>query len=311
MSGSVSNSAALSISVIIPTKNRAGDLEAAVKSVLRQGCLPREMLIVDQSSGIDSREGVERAFADAPASAREVVSLKYINDPEISGTAEARNRSMDAATGDVWLFLDDDVVLEPDFIAELLRVYARYPRVAGVSGVVTNYTPYPWPFRLWNSVFVRGPFQDQRQVVYRKANRMRRAEPIRVDRLGGGLMSFRADAVRKLRFDRNLRGVSDGEDVDFCARLGRRAILMMTPKARLVHNQSPSGREQNHWLQRESRSQHYLYRRNWKHGLMNRVCFLWLNIGFMLVAIPASARRGSVEPWRALRAGIRDAKAIP
>ncbi|MDE3181646.1 MAG: glycosyltransferase family 2 protein, partial [Acidobacteriota bacterium] len=243
---------------------------------------------------------------EAPASVRQAVSLNYIKDQKISGGAEARNRLMDVARGEVWLFLDDDVVLEENFIEELLNAYERFPAAVGVSGVVTNYRPYSWPFQLWNAVFVRGPFQDQRQVVYLNAGRMREGEPVRVDRLGGGLMSFRAEAIRGFRFDPNLRGVSDGEDVDFCVRLGPQAILMMAPRARLVHNQSLSGRERSHWLQRDSRSQYYLYHRNWNHGVTNRIFFMWLNAGYALAAVFACARRLSPGPWRALKAGIRD-----
>ncbi|MGH9438265.1 MAG: glycosyltransferase family 2 protein [Terriglobia bacterium] len=300
-----------SVSVIIPTKSRAAELEAAVRSVLLQDHLPFELLIIDQSSEDASRQSVERAYTEAPSSARTAVKLTYITDPTISGGAAARNRAMDTASGDVWLFLDDDVVLEADFIKELLSVYAQYPGIAGASGVITNYKPYPWPFRLWDTIFVRGPFADDRQTMYQKAGHMRHVKPVRVDRLGGGLMSFRAEAIRGLRFDGNLRGVSDGEDVDFCARLGSQAILMITPRARLVHNHSPAGRERDHWLRRVSRSQHYLYRRNWNHGSINRISFLWLNTGYALIATLASVRRLSWEPWRALRAGIRDAKAIP
>lgn len=307
----MSGATQLAISVIIPTKNRAADLKASVRSVLRQTCLPSELLIVDQSLGNENRQGVAQAYVETAAPARQPVDLNYIQDSAISGLTEARNRAIGVARGDIWLFLDDDVVLEPDFIKELMNVYQRYPHVAGVSGVVTNYTPYSWPFRLWSTVFLRGPFQDPRQAIYWKANRMRWDEPVRVDRFTGALMSFRADVILGLRFDNNLRGVSDGEDVDFCASLGPYAVLMMAPRARLVHNQSPSGREQSHWLRRHARSKHYLYRRNWQRGFRNRGCFIWLNIGYTLAAAFASARRHSAEPWRAMLAGIRDAKAIP
>ena len=32
---------------------------------------------------------------------------------------------MEIASGEIWLFLDDDVELEPSFIEELLRAYAQ------------------------------------------------------------------------------------------------------------------------------------------------------------------------------------------
>ena len=295
-----------SVSVIIPTKNRPADLERTVNSLLGQTVLPRQLIIVDQSATDESRKVVTRQFNQASPQVQEMVRLCYTLDPGIPGGAVARNRAMDLAEGEIWLFLDDDVILEPDFLRQILAVYVRYPQAVGVSGVVTNYQLPPFSLRLWNRVFARGPFHDDRQPVYWRANRGWTGDPVRVTRLGAGLMSFRAQAIRKLRFDESLRGVSDGEDVDFCTRMGPDAILMTTPRARLVHNQSHSGREQSHWLRRKARAEYYLYGRNWSRGIKNRFCFCRLNAGYALVASWACLRRRSLGPWRSLLAGIRE-----
>jgi glucosyl-dolichyl phosphate glucuronosyltransferase len=295
-----------SVSVLIPTKNRPADLERVVKSLFEQSVLPRQVIIVDQSVADESRRAVIGQFDRASSEIQDVVELSYILDPRIPGGGIARNRGMDLADGEIWLFLDDDVILEPDFLEQLLAVYVRYPQAAGVSGVVTNYERPPLGFRLWDWVFARGPFHDDRQPVYWRANRARGGDPVRVTRLGAGLMSFPAQAIRNLRFDENLRGVSDGEDVDFCARMGSDAILVITPCARLVHNRSNLGREQDHWLRRRARAEHYLYHRNWSWGIKNRLCFWWLNAGYALVATSVCLRRGSLEAWRSLLAGIRE-----
>ena len=123
-------------------------------------------------------------------------------------------------------------------------------------------------------------------------------------------MSFRAEAVRNVRFDERLRGVSDGEDVDFCISLGPRAPLFIAPRARLIHNQSPIGREQRHWLARTSRAAFYLYGRHWKHGFKNRLCFCWLNVGCALLASVGVLRKRSLGPWRAFFSGVRDAREV-
>jgi len=65
----------------------------------------------------------------------------------------ARNVAMDRASGDIWVFLDDDVILEPEYIQELMRAYL--PEVTGVSGIFTNYTIPPLPRRLFETVFVK------------------------------------------------------------------------------------------------------------------------------------------------------------
>lgn len=295
-----------SISIIIPTKSRLNDLTLTVETLLAQTVLPDQLVIVDQSAGDQSERAVRSLLARAPQEVRDRVRLDYVLNPAITGGAQARNRAMEIADGAIWLFLDDDVCLEPDFIEQLLGAYSEFPAAAGVSGIVTNYSLPPFAAMAWRTLFVRGPFLDDRQPVYWNAARLRGGEPVPVSRFGGGLMSFRADAIRDVRFDENLSGVSDGEDVDFCAHLKPGSLLLITPQARLVHNQSPSGRSQKHWSSREAKSNHYLYHRNWRSGIFNRVCFGWLNLGYGLVASFASLRRGSLEPWRDLLEGMRD-----
>jgi GT2 family glycosyltransferase len=300
----------LSISVIIPTKNRLKDLKLTVETLLAQTIVPDQLVIVDQSPTDESQRVVQQLVADAPAPVRARMRLDYVLNTAITGGAQARNRAMEIADCAVWLFLDDDVILEPDFIEQMLAAYRRCPSAAGISGIVTNYSLPPFAARTWRGLFVRGPFHDDRQPVYWNSARLRGGEPVRVSRFGGGLMSFRADALGGVRFDENLSGVSDGEDVDFCAHLAPGSLLLITPKARLIHNQSPSGRSQKHWTCREGKSNHYLYYRNWNKGIGNRLSFYWLNLGYGLVATFASLRRGSLQPWRELLEGLDEGRAV-
>ncbi len=298
------------ISVIIPTQARPDELDAAVRSVLRQSVMPQQLIIVDQSRHPQSQRQVEAQFAQAPAEIKQALELSYIRNSTISSGSAARNRGMEVARGEVWLFLDDDVELEPDFLKELLNVYVRHPQVVGVSGIITNYRRPSLLFRVWAGIFFRGPFRDERQPIYWNAEKLRHGDPIRVSRMGGGLMSFRAKALPAIRFDEDLLGVSDGEDIDFCARLGPEAILMIAPRARLVHKLSPRGRDQAHWLRRDARAKHYLYQRIWRHGVARRLAFLWLSAGYAIAASLGSLRRGSLDPWRAFLAGIRDTRQV-
>ncbi len=296
----------LTVSVIIPTKNRPHDLALTVETLLRQTILPNELVIVDQSESDDSRSKVQSLCQALPDDQRLTLHLHYIHDPLISGAAVARNVALARASCDILLFLDDDVELEQTFLEELLRTYAAHPSVAGVSGVVTNYGAPPLAMRLWKQIFMRGPFRDDRERFYWEAAAMRESGVRRVTRLGGGLMSFRASAIGKVRFDERLRGVSDGEDVDFCMHLGTGAELLMNSRARLVHNASPAGRTADHWLRRYLRGQIYLYQRNWNSGLKNRLCFLWFMTGATLIASLSSAGRISLAPLKALVLGHRD-----
>ena len=125
--GTVMPQALPRVSVIIPTKNRPSDLELVVKTIFKQSVTPQELIIVDQSESDDAKEQVEKEYAAASRAIRDCLKLCYFRDESIMGVNDARNRAMEIATGDVWLFLDDDVELEPTFLEELLVVYLRFP----------------------------------------------------------------------------------------------------------------------------------------------------------------------------------------
>jgi GT2 family glycosyltransferase len=277
-----------------------------IASLLHQTVVPAQIVVVDQSENDEVRRRLEKLFAQAPASVREKTTLCHIYDPAIPGAAAARNRGMDAANGEILLFLDDDVSLEKTFLEEILAAYERNPSAVGVSGVFTNYKAPSWMFRCWTRMFHHGPFWDERQSVYWNADRLRRSKPIHTTKFTGALMSFRAQTVRGLRFDENVRATS-AEDVDFCARIPRKKgdVLLMAPRARLLHKLSSPGRSRKHWLYTETERAYYLYTRNWKHGLKNRLCLGWLTFGYCLAATCSSLRRGSLEPWRAVIRGIQ------
>jgi glycosyltransferase involved in cell wall biosynthesis len=277
------------ISVIIPTKNRAEDLRRTLDSVLMQTRRPDEIIVVDQGS------------SPALESSDFPIPLIHIYSPQISGAAVARNVAMDRANGDIWAFLDDDVILEPHYMEELVKAYL--PEVTGVSGIVTNYSVPPLTRRVFESVFVRGAFHDDRQRIYWHANRLRDRGPLRVKQFGAGVMSFRASAIRGLRFDSNLTGASIAEDIDFCARLPRGTGLVIAPKARLFHKRSVVGRATAHWLDEHAQSSAYMRRRNWNRGFGDTLCFTWLQIGYAVMAAIGSVKRGSFEPFRAWKRG--------
>jgi GT2 family glycosyltransferase len=294
--------------VIIPARNRPDDLKATVGTLLAQTILPQELIVIDQSPRDASERRIRELFSRENNG--ECVTLQYIRDPRISGAATARNEGLQRSFGDIILFLDDDVVLDACFIENLLRSYKRDADVAGVSGIVVNYARPAFLGRLWTWIFARGPFFDDRQPVYFNADQLRSSPPIRVTRFGGGLMSFRAAAIQGARFDENLTGASEGEDVDFCMRLPAGTKLVIDPSARLVHKVSPAARAPEHWIGPVVRGNTYLYYRNWNTGLKNRACFFWFKAGYALLSLAASGRQRSLAPWRAFRDALEQGRVL-
>lgn len=166
-----------SLAIIIPTENCPLDLEVTVRSILDQTVLPQQLIIIDQSADGESRRGIQTLFDAPTAEGRNHLKLCYQADQTITGGAMARNRAMELAEDDVWLFLDDDVRLERDFLEQLLGTYVEHPQAAGISGIVTNYHRPRWFTRFWGVTFLRGPFHDERQTVFRAPDRQNQTMP--------------------------------------------------------------------------------------------------------------------------------------
>jgi glycosyltransferase involved in cell wall biosynthesis len=106
------------VSVVIPTYNRADRLSDTVDSVLAQTLPPAEILIVDDGSK-DDTAAVCRRFP-AP--------VRYLHR-ENGGSAAARNTGMRAARGDYIAFLDADDVWEPTKLEVQLALHAAHPEI--------------------------------------------------------------------------------------------------------------------------------------------------------------------------------------
>ncbi len=299
----------ITISIIIPTKNRCTELQDCLESLLAQSVLPDQLIIIDQNEEAEIQTRIEKQWAGIDPLIRAKVKLCYLRDPAISGVCQARNRGMEMAQSNIWAFLDDDILVEPDFLRELLIVYRHFPSIDGVSGIITNYHPPSLLFVGWRWMFCRGRFYDERQTIYWRNASLRSKGPVVVSKFGSGVMSFRAETVRGMSFDENFPGLAEGEDVDFCARLRPGTNLVIAPGARVLHKRNAQqGRSNKYWLRLSAQSNWYLYYRNWRTGVINRLHFLWLNVGYGVAALLACSRRLSLRPWRELILGARQGR---
>lgn len=232
------------LSVIICTINRSEDLQETLESIDSQPRLPDELVIVDQSTD-DSTERLSKRKRPYP--------VRYIRQEEKSLTA-ARNRGVDNAKGDVLVFLDDDVTLERDYLAECASAFSD-PQAAAVTGYVTNYfDPLgpKWIFivnKYYNWLFAndflnpyacgaRGVFGNTYPVLEPK-------ESIECSTLSGCNFAVRRDVfeTNDMCFDEQLVRYSFKEDADFGYRLYKSgAKILLDPRMRLVHRISPAGR---------------------------------------------------------------------
>lgn len=292
---------ATKLTSVIPTKNRPNDLIKAVTSILAQTRLPDELIIVDQSPDNDSRHMVEAFVTDQGFN-----KLIYIHDAAISGLVDAKRVASERATGDIVCFLEDDVVLEPFFVEQILFGFEMQNDMIGCCGVVTNLPRQQRAYGFLFHLFHRGIFKDIRVGLYGRLNGCS-SKLIATDKLSGGLSAWRREVFAVVTFDA-VNGFHMYEDIDFSTRVAKHfgPRLYINPNARLEHNCSPINRESIEPRQRRKLTEcvvYYKKRRGWRWAIFS---FFWLLLGLFIESVFQSCSSVSFAPIRGYFLGLRD-----
>jgi GT2 family glycosyltransferase len=164
-----------SISVVVPTHSRPERAAALVASVLQQEALHELVLVLD---GPDAQ--LQAALTGHPDGRLRVLVL-----PDNVGQSAAREAGARAATGDVVLLLDDDVVLDPGVVLGHARAHAGQER-----SVVVGHNPVALPLRRRPRTGATWLYAQE----YDRAWEALLAEPSLVlDRLWAGHLSLRRE----------------------------------------------------------------------------------------------------------------------
>jgi glycosyltransferase involved in cell wall biosynthesis len=117
----------VSVSVLVPTRDRREALRRALRSVARQEAVDLELVLVDDGSEppVD-----ERAVPELAQFEGRTVRLRHARP---RGVAAARNAGIEAANGDWLAFLDDDDIWAPEKLKAQLDAAARAPAAGWVS----------------------------------------------------------------------------------------------------------------------------------------------------------------------------------
>jgi GT2 family glycosyltransferase/peptidoglycan/xylan/chitin deacetylase (PgdA/CDA1 family) len=189
-------------SVVVPTFQRRDLVTEVVRALAAQVLPPIEVVVVVDGS----TDGSAQALATVPAP----FPVRVVEQPN-SGAARARNRGAALASGDLLLFLDDDMIAAPDLLAELGRVHAagadavlgHIPAVAGSTAAFLTRGLTEW-------------------AVRRRDRLVRDGAPLTATDVLTGQLSVRRDVFEALggfdeRFTKD--GSFGGEDTDFGRRL--------------------------------------------------------------------------------------------
>jgi GT2 family glycosyltransferase len=218
------------ISVVIPTYGREEILRDSIVDVLNQDYPNYEVLVVDQSP--KHKPEIETYLEEVAAAGK--VKWFRLDWASLPG---ARNYAIRRASGEIVLFIDDDVKLKPGFLAAHAKNYVQNPDIGAVAGRVFD------RMKLGDSggnleIEYLPPEAMDPGVAWYHIDLVHTIKPQQVLTARGCNMSFRREIFTKygLRFDERFRGSAVREESDFCLRLRQTGYkIWYDPEADLIH----------------------------------------------------------------------------
>lgn len=211
------------ISVIISayTEKRWSQLVESVESAQNQTLPAREVIVVvDHNPPLLER--ARSQFSD----------VIVLENRDGKGASGAKNTGIEAAQGDIIVFLDDDAVATPDWLQMLSAGYED-PRVVGVGGKLEPWWPHGRP--RW--------FPDEFDWVVGCTYRGLSETTSPVRNLIGANMSFRREVLEEIKFYSGIGHTGTrpfgGLDPDLCIRITQRwphKVLLYEPGALVYHH---------------------------------------------------------------------------
>lgn len=195
----------MSISIVIPTKNRSSDVKETLDNLLNQSLLPSEVIFADDSTDLATKRLIQK-YKSAYSSTN--IELRHVWDS--GSTARARTLGGLVSKGGIIVYMDDDLIIKNDTIEILVKTLERTDAMA-----------------VWGNIY----FRDSRRsrLIKIVENPYYRFIFGRTRR-GGGLFAVRRKVLEDgVWFDHNLDGYALCEDKDFAYNLykhyGSRGIV--------------------------------------------------------------------------------------
>ena len=234
------------------------------------------------------------------------LDLIYVHDESISGLVEAKQVGANTATGDIICYLEDDVILEPEYLKEIVRGFDDHPSMIGCCGVISNLPRYPFGYEFIFHLFHRGIFEDGRVGLFFTLND-HRYTLITNNMLSGGLSAWRREVFSVIPFDVE-NGFHMLEDIDFSTRVAAHYCqrLFINPNARLAHYSSPVNREVLGTRQRRKLIEYTVFYKKRREQPWATPAFFWLLVGLFFEALFQAITLRSFDVLRGFFAGLRE-----
>lgn len=236
------------------------------------------------SAVIPSRQGIPQALVDS-LSAQTHKPDEII---EVIGSALTvqRNEGVKIASGDILIFIDDDMILSRDFIKEITEPIRLHNFISAVSGnpQVKIYKTNPL-YELYARFFM---LTYRGAGVYQLSGFPTNYHPstkiVISEMLHGCCMAIRREVFKKYGFNENLSSRMYGEDDYFANEIIKDFSICYNPKAVCYDTRPyPKGKQA---IKIRSTIYNLIARHKMKNRtVLEKICFIWAMAGFVMFKI--------------------------
>jgi len=240
---------------------RPAALQTLLNSVMEQILYPNEIIIVDGSTDKKTSQLIKSS---------DYKNLKYVLvEAENRGLTKQRNVGIKMLNNNskIVCFLDDDIVLIPNYFEKLIETYKIKPDALAVGGYIANEVAWKkamgaknaghfyfddWERKEPSRFKLRQKFGLQPDTPPGFLPRFSHGRSIgflppsgkiyQVEQIMGGVSSYKKTVFDNISFSNYFEGYGLYEDADFSLRLAKIGKLYVNTAAQLYHYHNESGR---------------------------------------------------------------------
>lgn len=298
------------VSAIVATRDRPSSFSQTLDSLLLQEVLPRELIVIDASTGLETRELVDHWGTRVKPDC----SVFWENARE-TGAAVQRNQAIATVTQPFVWFFDDDILFGSECVIRLWHALQSDARLGGVNAMIVNQR-YESPSLVSRLLFrLMHGRREQRfagRVIGPAINllpedREDLPEVIPVEWLNTTCTLYRREALPSPPFDSIFTGYSMMEDLALSLVVARSWNLANARTARIYHDTQPAEYKSRDILAKmELMNRHYIMTRILKRTSVADYIRLFIWELFQLATCSARGRtrrelpemlRGKCDAW--------------
>ncbi|RLA84534.1 MAG: glycosyltransferase family 2 protein [Epsilonproteobacteria bacterium] len=272
------------LTISICTRNRENDLEKCLYSLSNQDISATnsiEVLIVDDGELTIDFLNISKKLLDK-------FEFNYYKKIQ-AGLYLSRIKSVELAKGAVILFLDDDVVLEKDYLKILLDTYEHNKDIVGLGGIDMLLPKYSFLRDIYTTLFLYNSQNIGKLSLTGLNSSMNRWQSqkniFESEYLYGCNMSFRKDIITKLPSIEFFNNYSLGEDLFISLFANKYGKILVNPKLKVEHFQTPISRDKVENVSKMKVINHYKMLPYLNSSKVKYIFIYWTYTGMVLASL--------------------------